>query len=273
MLAILFFGGAVIGVVRMRIYRLIKAKHKLEQLVAERTRQLREASLTDPLTGLRNRRFITEILNNDVAAFVGFKKYLLQARENRAEGAEKTVFGLFMVDIDFFKKVNDTHGHDAGDRVLKEFAAILSSLVRQDDAVMRVGGEEFLVVLKKTRLEYLLVFAAKILEKVAGAAFEIGDGLSIRKTCSIGYAAFPFYPGQPDLLSFEQNIMVADLALLKAKQSGRNRSVRLEPGARMPSGSDACQKAVSSLEFSLQQAYIEIGEIQAGSENRTDQGR
>ena len=163
-------------------------------------------------------------MQKDIAAFVKHKHYLLKAKNQRGTIVENAVFGLFLMDIDFFKRVNDAHGHDAGDRVLKQFAALLTDSVRQDDVVLRVGGEEFLVILKKIIPEYLPVFAAKILEKVAAASFDIGGGLTIRKTCSIGYTSFPFYKEQPGLLTFEQSTMVADLGLFHARTTDATRA-------------------------------------------------
>ncbi|MDD8012363.1 MAG: diguanylate cyclase, partial [Acidobacteriota bacterium] len=125
-------GAALALLASNRLYtlKLRRQKARLECVVAERTEQLHEATLTDPLTGLHNRRFITEVLKNDITAFIGMKKHLLQASDFRDAMPEDRIYGLFVLDIDFFKKVNDTYGHDAGDRVLKQFAGILSDSVR-----------------------------------------------------------------------------------------------------------------------------------------------
>jgi hypothetical protein len=140
-------GAALVGIIYLYTLKLRRQKDHLENIVAERTQQLREAaeqlreaSLIDPLTGLRNRRFITEVLQADISAFINFKHYVLKAKNQRRNNSENAVFGLFLLDIDFFKKVNDIYGHDAGDRVLKQLATILTGSVRLDDAVMRVGG-------------------------------------------------------------------------------------------------------------------------------------
>ncbi len=251
-------GGAGVlgGLIQLYTYKLRRQKVLLERLVAKRTQQLKEATLTDPLTGLRNRRFITEILQNDVSAFVGFKHHVLEARKRGQLG--DVVFGLFMLDMDHFKTVNDTYGHDAGDQVLKQFAEILKASVRQDDAVMRVGGEEFLVVLKKTLPEYLPEYAAKLLKTVAETPFDLGDGLRIHKTCSIGYTRFPLYAEHPDLLSFEQTLMVADLGLYYAKHHGRNRAVPLEEGTHVPEHDEAVRKAVTSLDEALARGHLRL---------------
>ena len=255
----LFIGGTAVGIVQMRIRRLTNAKHELEQIVDQRTRELKDLSLKDPLTGLRNRRFILEVLQTDISAFIKYKHYLLNAKNQRRDNSENAVFGLFLMDIDFFKKVNDTYGHDAGDRVLKQFATILTGSVRPDDAVMRVGGDEFLVVLKKTMPEYLHIFVVKVLEKMATTPFAIGGGTTIQKTCSIGYASFPVYKKQPGLFTFEQSTMIADLGLFHAKNLGRNQGICLRSGPRIPSGKEIIQKTVTSLEFALQEGYLQIG--------------
>jgi diguanylate cyclase (GGDEF)-like protein len=253
--------ATLFGIVYLYTLRLRRQKAHLEDIVAERTQQLRDASLTDPLTGLRNRRFILEVLQNDISAFIGFKNYILNTKNQRRLDGENIVFGLLIMDIDFFKKVNDTYGHEAGDRVLKQFAKILTDSVRQDDVVMRMGGEEFLVVLKKTNPEYLHVFAAKILKKVAATPFDVGGGTTIHKTCSIGYVRFPVYKKQPDLLTFEQSTMIADLGLFYAKNHGRNQGICIESGLRMPSGEAIIQKTLTSLEFALQESYLQIDNV------------
>ena len=113
----------VLGVISIWIIALIyslrlrREKLRLEELVAKRTQQLRDVSLTDPLTGLRNRRFISEVLHNDIAAFVGYKNYLVHSANNRAGFTGREVFGLFLLDMDHFKLVNDTYGHEAGEAV------------------------------------------------------------------------------------------------------------------------------------------------------------
>ena len=88
----------------------------------------------------------------------------------------------------------------------------------------------------------------------------IGAGTTIRKTCSIGYTIFPFYKEQPGLLTFDQSIMVADLGLFHAKNHGRNQSIYMKAGPRLPSGEDIIQKTVTSLEFALQEGYLKIEE-------------
>ncbi len=257
--------AVLLGFVYLYTLNLRRQKERLEKTVAERTRQLHDASqnllqatLTDPLTGLRNRRYMHEVLQGEVDAFLKRKQFLLGAPNQREAALEDAVFGMFLVDIDFFKMVNDIHGHDAGDRVLRQFAALLTESLRQDDAVLRLGGEEFLLVLKNVAPGHLDAFAAKILQRVADARFAIGGGETLRKTCSIGCVALPVYREQPGLLTFEQCTMVADLGLLYAKAHGRDQAVLLQAGPRLPSGKEEIRKAVTSLEFALAEGFLRV---------------
>ncbi len=263
MICWLLAGGVSIWIIaHFYSLRLRREKLHLEELVAKRTQQLRDVSLTDPLTGLRNRRFISEVLHNDIAAFVGYKNYLVHSANNRAGFTGREVFGLFLLDMDHFKLVNDTYGHEAGDLVLRQFAAILTETVRQDDVVVRLGGEEFLVVLKKTEPDFVHTFAKRLLEKVSIHQFDLGDGVRIHKTCSIGYTVFPFYAEHPDYLSFEQGVMVADMAMYHAKHSGRNQAVFLCEADKMPPDEEVLRKTVANMDFAIKQSYMRIGKTQ-----------
>ena len=252
----IFFIAAIVKVYTLRLRW---EKIRLEQLVARKTKELKEASLTDPLTGLRNRRFLYEVLQSDISAFLKFKKYVLEAKDRRTVALqEKAVFGVFIFDIDHFKSVNDTYGHEAGDRLLKQLAQILKSSVRDDDAVMRIGGEEFLIVLKKTQPEYIDVFARKIKDQIQGVEFDLSQGISIKRTCSIGYTAFPFFSLRPERLNFEQTVMMADLGLYYAKAHGRNLAVRISPSDVFPQEEEAVSKMTKSLEYALNRKLIVI---------------
>ncbi len=170
--------------------------------------QLRESALRDPLTGLRNRRFLEESVELLIA----------QTLRNRSHLA------VLMVDIDYFKIVNDTYGHDAGDTVIRFVAKLLQETVRASDWVVRFGGEEFLVVLVDTPAEAALPVAEKIRSRLETAEIALPTGETIRKTLSIGVADFP-----ADADGFWQVVKFADVALYHAKESGRNRVVRFTP--------------------------------------------
>ncbi len=165
---------------------------------------LRESSLSDPMTGLNNRRFLEEYVDT------------LVANVHR----RKSGLTVMMLDLDHFKMVNDTYGHDAGDTVLKALAKVLRQSVRSSDLVIRFGGEEFLIVLVDTPSADADLVAEKIRAAVEAMAVQAGAAV-LRKTISIGLADFP-----NDSDTFWQAVKFADVALYQAKEGGRNRVVR-----------------------------------------------
>ncbi len=168
---------------------------------------LRESTLVDPMTGLNNRRFLEEYVDTMVAN--------VQRR--------KTRLGIMMLDLDYFKMVNDTYGHDAGDAVLKALSKVLRQSVRASDMVIRYGGEEFMIVLLDSSPEDADKIAENI--RIAVEALEVHVGThTLKKTISIGLADFP-----TDSETFWQAVKFADVALYQAKDSGRNRVVRFLP--------------------------------------------
>jgi diguanylate cyclase (GGDEF)-like protein len=189
---------------------------------------LQEASLTDPLTGLRNRRYFSATIDGDVS----------QALRAYADHHDQHIRDLvfYLIDADNFKDVNDRYGHDVGDKVLVEMARRLSSSIRHSDVLVRWGGEEFLVVSRYTDRGEAELLAQRVLSAVADTPFLLGDsGATIRRTCSVGWAAFPWFPCNPRAVSYDEVLTLADRALNQAKQSGRNRAVGMLPAAgKMP---------------------------------------
>lgn len=168
---------------------------------------LRESNLRDAMTGLHNRRFLEEYIETLAAS--------MQRR--------KTQMPILMLDLDYFKMVNDTYGHDAGDTVLKALAKVLTQSVRRSDMVIRYGGEEFLIILQDTNGEGAELAAEKIRAAVEALKIQL-TGTILQKTISIGIAVFP-----TDCDTFWQTVKYADVALYRAKESGRNRVVRFTP--------------------------------------------
>src|SRR5690348_13575550 len=134
-----------------------------------------------------------------------------------------------MVDLDHFKEVNDTYGHAAGDLVLQQVATILQEATRDTDTVVRWGGEEFLVVARNAARKDAVVLVERIRSRVEAHAFDLGDGSTIRRTCSIGFALMPFLCADPDYMSWEEVVDVADHCLYVAKRSGRDAWVGVLP--------------------------------------------
>lgn len=168
---------------------------------------LREATLHDPMTGLNNRRFLQEYVETLVHNVHRNKSHL----------------SILMLDLDHFKMVNDSLGHDAGDAVLKSLAKVFKQSVRASDMVIRYGGEEFLIILQESEGSRADFVAEKIRAAVEALKTQV-DGVTIQKTISIGVADFP-----NDSATFWQAVKYADVALYQAKSSGRNRVVRFEP--------------------------------------------
>ena len=168
---------------------------------------LRESSLHDPMTGLHNRRFLQEYADTLVSS---------------VERTHSSVTVL-MADMDYFKKVNDEYGHEAGDTVLKVLARTLKELVRGSDIVVRYGGEEFLIILLETHVEVGITVAEKIRAVVEETKIDI-PGAVLQKTLSIGVAGY-----MEDDPAFWQVVKYADMALYQAKELGRNQVVRFTP--------------------------------------------
>ena len=245
---------------RIRVKQLKNRRDELERLVHIRTKELKEASLKDHLTGLRNRRFVTETIVPEIETFTANKKYILKEKKSRREeDIEQNVYAIFLFDIDHFKSVNDNYGHIAGDRFLKQFAELLLDSVRNDDFIIRWGGEEFLVILRRAKSDYADSFAERIKQKVATTGFKITDDekFEMKRTCSIGYITYPFITEHPETISFEQSLMLADLSLYYSKNNGRNMAVRLSPTGKLPK-QEEITKLVADIDFGLENDFFKL---------------
>jgi len=203
----LSLGGLVLGLVHLRTLYLRKQSKRLQQQIDERTRELRaanrrlaELASIDPLTGVYNRRSFLDLAEN--------------IRESSNEGDACMV----LLDLDRFKQVNDTHGHLAGDAVIRHAIASILKYCRQTDLVGRYGGEELVICLPGTNLESGLRFAERVRTAFAESGTRHGDQ-TIHSTASFGVAAYR--AGE----SLEQWLSRADNALYRAKHAGRNRSL------------------------------------------------
>jgi len=183
----------------------VKVHHTLARTIREledSRRLLAEQAITDPLTKLRNRR----------AFFDDGEKALTLARRY------DTYLSTMLLDIDHFKKINDTHGHHTGDEVLVRLARLLRQLTRQVDTVARIGGEEFAILLPDTNRLGAAVLADRIRKRTESDPIHI-DGVTINITISIGLASIPTEPVD----EFAELLKIADRRLYLAKELGRNR--------------------------------------------------
>ncbi|HEX9081438.1 MAG TPA: GGDEF domain-containing protein [Holophagaceae bacterium] len=182
---------------------------------------LSDLVVRDALTRLHNRRFLQEFMPLEAARLARDATDLEQGRQPE----RNTALGVYILDLDFFKQVNDTHGHAAGDAVLKQTAQVLSAALRRSDHVVRWGGEEFVAVAWVKQRDHVRVVAEKLRRAIEKTDFLLPDGKTLRKTVSVGFSILPLLPGQPRLLTWEQALALADAALYRAKAEGRNRWV------------------------------------------------
>ena len=186
-----------------RVKTQIRRKRYADSL-RDSVQQTMEMAITDGLTGLYNRRFMTTHLEQTL---------------EQAQRQERSL-AVLIADMDHFKSVNDTWGHDAGDAVLKELAERMRGSVRGVDLVCRFGGEEFVVILPDTDLDTAGVVAERIRSRVAAEPFRLPDGKLIERTVSVGIGAL-----QAATDTVETILKRADGALYDAKTGGRNRVV------------------------------------------------
>jgi len=225
---------AIFGAIRLRTGALEADRKRLEAAVesgraelAQANHELAEIALTDPLTKARNRRYFQLTIEVDV-------ERCLRSYFDPNDGKDREDLVFFLVDIDYFKNVNDRFGHRAGDHVLTQIADRLSGVIRSSDTLVRWGGEEFLVVARGARRQEAGELARRILQAIGGEPFEAdpfegSEGGRLPCTCSVGWAAFPWKGAQPQSRSVTDLIQLVDRALYMAKHSGRNQAVGVAP--------------------------------------------
>jgi diguanylate cyclase (GGDEF)-like protein len=192
-----------------RIYASIRTREFQEELKKKNTQledllqKVEIMAITDPGTGLFNRRHFQMVLQKE---FTRMKRY-------------HEAMALMMIDIDHFKSINDTYGHQAGDQVLAEVAKIIASQFREVDTVARYGGEEFVVLLPESAKAAAAAAAERILQEVESHPFKNLKGSKRKVTVSIGIAGLP----DPLITNPDELVRCSDTALYRAKQAGRNR--------------------------------------------------
>ena len=164
--------------------------------------ELHKTTLIDPMTELHNRRFLDNYLENEITKHQNFS--------------------IMLVDIDLFKQVNDTYGHNIGDNVIKSVAEVLTNNIKGSDYAIRFGGEEFLLIAFNTSKEDAVKIANNIRNEFAAKIFKT-DKKTFTKTLSVGISYFPVDSSSP-----WQCVKFADLALYVAKKNGRNQVISFE---------------------------------------------
>ena len=195
------------------------ARKKLATAEVEREaakQKLKTASITDPLTGLSNRRHVDSAIQPWIAE-------LQRSRIRNTPGTPQRYLAVCLADLDHFKQVNDELGHATGDRVLQAAAETLRQNVRATAILARWGGEEFLILDHVTGTQEDLMMAERLRRSVADDCqpifLELGRPLSL----SLGVVRYPFSLDFPDLLRWDHCLALADHALYRAKKAGRNR--------------------------------------------------
>lgn len=194
--------------------------HSLE--LQRKNLELQEISFTDVLTGVWNRRYLEEIITAEAGQVL---RNYQRGRDADIRKMDHRDLVFIMVDMDFFKEVNDRHGHPAGDRLLQLVSQRLSTVVRKSDVLVRWGGEEFLIMSRSADPTGIPAFCGRILDVMASEPFDLGGGIVVRKTCSVGWAAYPWSRGAYEAICAEESIALADAALYRAKALGRNQGV------------------------------------------------
>lgn len=262
-----FFAAVVVFLDR----RLKKIKDfEIKRLIDEKTAELqmlnnslKEAVMKDPLTGLMNRRYMFEVEERKIRRFIESRDRKIHLMDNR-NLLEKNdlVYGVIMMDIDHFKRVNDIYGHDAGDMVLKGVAQIMQDSVRADDILIRWGGEEFLVVLKNIPVKKIFEVAKKIRKAIEQHSFTAQNGSTIWVTVSMGVVFLPFFAQAPKLLTFENIITLADMALYSSKKNGRDMATFVVPGKNIPEKDENVSGMLNSSEFAAVNGFYTFEKIE-----------
>ena len=211
-----------LGAMFAMVFLLFFKHYRLNEELKRTNNVLEEASLTDPLTGLRNRRYFLATIEGDI------NQVLRSYADHRDQRTRDLVF--YLIDADNFKEVNDRYGHDVGDRVLVEMARRISSAIRHSDVLVRWGGEEFLILSRYTDRTEAETLSARVLAAVSDTPFTFTNpNETTCRTCSIGWAAFPWLSEHPEIVNYEKVLNFADRALREAKRAGKNRAVGLLP--------------------------------------------
>ena len=215
---------ALLGVGQLQVRAVRRRNRELQVLVDERTAELRAASVTDPLTGLHNRRFFDEVIAAEIAA----------VRRSRTGEADARELVFCLIDLDHFKTVNDQLGHAGGDDFLHQVSERLRAVCREGDLLFRWGGEELLLLARDSRRDDAVDLARRLLWAIGeqpvpirldpSAAGTAAPTESWPLTCSIGFAAFPFFADAPEGATLDGVLRFADAALYEAKRGGRNRA-------------------------------------------------
>ncbi len=235
------FGLVAVFVLMISLYRRYlqsQQNRSLEQEVKARTieleqknaelqqayQQLEVISLTDKLTGLHNRHFLESHIETELEQC---RRSWQDWQSGKTSQPERAELAVFLIDLDHFKALNDSYGHQAGDEVLQHFRLKLQQVFRQSDYLVRWGGEEFVVIARSINRAEAAPLAQRLVDTVQQELFPLSEAPPVAVSCSVGYACYPLPLGESPL-HWEHLLKLADLCLYAAKYSGRNGWVGLE---------------------------------------------
>jgi diguanylate cyclase (GGDEF)-like protein len=261
---------ALWGQQRRKVRLAAEQKRQLERQVTERTQELMEAnealatvngklveaSVTDSLTGLKNRRYLDTIIEEKIGSIDR------RCRDHKVPSASHIAFDItprlffMMIDLDGFKAINDSYGHHAGDQALLQVSDILKSCCRPLDVLIRWGGDEFLIVGESGADRAVEKLAETIRLRLAETQFKLGGGHVGRLSGSIGFALYPYAPLDPELMSWEKVATLADHAAYVSKENGRNAWVGLYGKAK--ASREELEQIKGDIEVLMQKGYLEL---------------
>ncbi|WP_371193550.1 two-component regulator propeller domain-containing protein [Glaciecola sp. SC05] len=190
------------------------------QELSQANEQLHRASITDQLTGLFNRRYLFDVIEDKFKEVYEKFTNAIELQSARHHSGPRLFFLMF--DLDGFKPINDTYGHDAGDKMIQQVAHLLNEVCRMTDTVIRWGGDEFVVIGEIDDESEVTALADAIRKTIMKHGFDIGLAQRMHLSCSIGFSLYPFSHHSPDSVSWEQVHLLADKALYMSKDNGRN---------------------------------------------------
>ena len=251
---------------RRRAVRKAEIKRLIDEKTAElqiKNNVLKEAVMKDPLTGLMNRRYMFDVEERKIRRFIESRDRKIHLMDNRNLFEKNDiVYGVVMMDIDHFKRVNDLYGHDAGDMVLKGVAEVMQESVRADDILIRWGGEEFLIVLKNIPLNKMIEVVKKVRKAIEKHTFTTQSGTTLWVTVSMGVVFLPFFSSDPKLIAFENIITLADMALYHSKDNGRDMATFVVPGEKVPETPEDVSSMLTSSEFAMVNGFYTFEKIE-----------
>ena len=212
--------GVGVGIVLRSLKEMGNKIKELNKELCMKNDELQEAALKDPMTNLHNRRYVKEFITEYASTFL--KQQTTPEFALRDVQIDDKVILLMIVDIDHFKKINDTYGHVVGDEVIIESSRRLCNAVRFDDKVTRWGGEEFLIICPMVLAVNVDAIISKVLDSVRSTPIILSNGASVNITVSLGAVWLPTIKASPFAVSFDDCIHLADNALYEVKENGRN---------------------------------------------------